>query len=71
MTQVISVGVDDPDAHYARARVAGAEILQELKDEDYGSRGYLARDPEGNQWYFRTYRPGRPLDRLSLPRRES
>lgn len=58
LNQVISVTVDDPDAHYARAKAAGAEILQELKDEDYGSRGYLARDPEGNEWYFGTYRPG-------------
>jgi uncharacterized glyoxalase superfamily protein PhnB len=58
LNQVISVSVDDPDAHCARARAAGAEILQDLKDEDYGSRGYLARDPEGNQWYFGTYRPG-------------
>jgi uncharacterized glyoxalase superfamily protein PhnB len=58
LNQVISVTVDDPDAHYARAKSAGAEILQELKDEDYGSRGYLARDPEGNEWYFGTYRPG-------------
>jgi uncharacterized glyoxalase superfamily protein PhnB len=58
LNQVISVTVDDPDAHYARAKGAGAEILQELKEEDYGSRGYMARDPEGNQWYFGTYRPG-------------
>ena len=39
-------------------KAAGAEILQELKDEHYGSRGYMARDPEGNEWYFGTYRPG-------------
>ena len=58
LNQVISVSVDDPDAHYARAKAAGAEIVQELKDEHYGSRGYMARDPEGNEWYFGTYRPG-------------
>ena len=58
LNQVVSVTVDDPDAHYARARAAGAEILRELKDEEYGSRGYMAQDPEGNQWYFGTYRPG-------------
>lgn len=56
--QVVSVVVDDPDAHYAGAKAAGAEIVRELKDEDYGSRGYGARDPEGNEWYFGTYRPG-------------
>jgi uncharacterized glyoxalase superfamily protein PhnB len=58
VNQVISVTVDDPDAHYTRAKAAGAEITQELKDEDYGSRGYMARDVEGNYWYFGTYRPG-------------
>jgi uncharacterized glyoxalase superfamily protein PhnB len=51
------VVVDDPDAHHARAKDAGAEIVLGLKDEDYGSRGYTARDPEGNLWSFGTYRP--------------
>jgi uncharacterized glyoxalase superfamily protein PhnB len=49
--------VDDPDAHYEGARGAGAEIVLELKDEDYGSRGYTVRDPEGNLWTVGTYRP--------------
>jgi uncharacterized glyoxalase superfamily protein PhnB len=58
VSQVLSVRIDDPDAHYARAKAAGATILRELTDEDYGSRGYMARDPEGHLWYFGTYRPG-------------
>ena len=49
--------VDDPDAHHARALEAGAELVRDLKDEDYGSRAYTARDPEGNLWSFGTYRP--------------
>jgi uncharacterized glyoxalase superfamily protein PhnB len=49
--------VDDPDAHYERARAAGAEIVRELIDEEFGSRGYTARDPEGNLWSVGTYRP--------------
>jgi uncharacterized glyoxalase superfamily protein PhnB len=49
--------VEDPDGHYARAREAGAEISRELEDTDYGSRGYSARDPEGNEWHFGTYQP--------------
>jgi uncharacterized glyoxalase superfamily protein PhnB len=49
--------VEDPDAHHARAVAAGAEIVQPLTDEDYGSRGYTARDPEGNLWSFGTYQP--------------
>jgi hypothetical protein len=58
VNQVVSVTVDDPDAHHTRAKAAGAEITQELTDEDYGSRGYIARDVEGNYWCFGTYRPG-------------
>jgi uncharacterized glyoxalase superfamily protein PhnB len=56
--QGLCVQVDDPDAHFARSRAAGAAIVQELRDEDYGSRGYMATDPEGHLWYFGTYRPG-------------
>jgi uncharacterized glyoxalase superfamily protein PhnB len=49
--------IDDPDAHYARAQAAGVEIVRELRNEEYGSRGYTARDHEGNLWSFGTYRP--------------
>jgi uncharacterized glyoxalase superfamily protein PhnB len=47
--------VDDPDAHHDRAKAAGATIVRPLTDHDYGSRGYTARDPEGNAWSFGTY----------------
>jgi uncharacterized glyoxalase superfamily protein PhnB len=51
------VVVDDPDAHHARAKDAGATIERELTETDYGSGEYTARDPEGNLWSFGTYRP--------------
>lgn len=54
----ISVCVPDPDAHCARARAAGAHIVRELRDEEYGARGYGVVDLEGHQWYFGDYRPG-------------
>jgi uncharacterized glyoxalase superfamily protein PhnB len=57
-SQAVCLRVDDPDAHYRRAKAAGAVITRELQDEDYGSRGYMAKDPEGHMWYFGTYRPG-------------
>jgi uncharacterized glyoxalase superfamily protein PhnB len=53
----VYVALDDVDAHYERARAAGAEITDELRDTDYGSRGYGAKDPEGHSWWFGTYRP--------------
>jgi uncharacterized glyoxalase superfamily protein PhnB len=60
VTQSIYIYVPDVDAHYQRARAAGAEIVIELKDMDYGSREYSARDPEGHLWHFGTYLPERP-----------
>jgi len=49
--------VDDVPAHHARAVEAGATIVQEPKDEDYGGAGYTAQDPEGNYWSFGSYTP--------------
>jgi uncharacterized glyoxalase superfamily protein PhnB len=51
----VYVVCDDPDALFARATGAGAEVVRGLKDEDYGSRGFTVRDPEGNLWSFGTY----------------
>jgi len=50
------VVTDHPDALYQRAKAAGAKIIDELHDTDYGSRDFAARDPEGNHWSFGTYR---------------
>jgi uncharacterized glyoxalase superfamily protein PhnB len=53
----IYVIVEDADAHYARARAAGAEIVMELEDPEYGGRAYSCSDLEGNVWTFGTYDP--------------
>jgi uncharacterized glyoxalase superfamily protein PhnB len=53
----VYVAVGDADAHYERAKAAGAEIVREIEETDYGSREYTARDPEGHVWSFGTYRP--------------
>jgi uncharacterized glyoxalase superfamily protein PhnB len=53
----IYVIVDDPDAHYARAKQAGAEIVLDIKSEEYGGRGYTCRDFEGHIWTFGSYDP--------------
>ena len=58
VNQALCVRVNDPDAHCTRAVAAGATIIQELQDEEYGSRGYMAKDLEGHTWYFGTYLPG-------------
>jgi uncharacterized glyoxalase superfamily protein PhnB len=59
-TQSLHAFVTDPDAHHARAKAAGAEILAEPAEGPHGSRGYVARDPEGYVWTFGTYRPSAP-----------
>jgi uncharacterized glyoxalase superfamily protein PhnB len=51
----VYVVCEDPDALFERATAAGAEVVRGLKDEDYGSRGFTVRDPEGNLWSFGTY----------------
>lgn len=56
-TGAICVVVPDADAHHARAVAAGARVVMELEDHDYGGRGYTCLDPEGNVWNFGTYDP--------------
>jgi uncharacterized glyoxalase superfamily protein PhnB len=50
------VVTDEPDALFARAAAAGATVVRELHETDYGSRDFAVRDPEGNLWSFGTYR---------------
>lgn len=56
-TQSPCVIVADADAHYARAKAAGAAIVMDISDQDYGGRGYACRDPEGHLWWFGSYDP--------------
>jgi len=49
----VMVQVDDIEAHYERARVAGATILTELEDNPgIGQRQYRVDDIEGHRWMF-------------------
>jgi uncharacterized glyoxalase superfamily protein PhnB len=47
----------EPDAIHERAVAAGAEIVRPLGEQEYGTRDFTVRDPEGNIWSFGTY-PG-------------
>jgi uncharacterized glyoxalase superfamily protein PhnB len=49
--------VDNVDEHCARARAAGATVIEEPVVHDYGAdhgvdRSYGALDPEGHLWWF-------------------
>lgn len=56
-TQMLAVYVEDPDAHFERARAAGAKILAPPNDTDFGSREYHVLDLEGHPWTFGTFLP--------------
>ncbi len=56
-TASIYMVVEDADAHYQRALEGGAEIVLDIKGEDYGGRGYTCKDLEGHLWSFGTYNP--------------
>jgi uncharacterized glyoxalase superfamily protein PhnB len=54
-TGSVYVVVADPDSLFARATAAGATVVRAPRDEDYGSRDFVVRDPEGVFWCFGTY----------------
>ena len=55
VTMSVYVVVDDADAHFARAKSAGATIVREPVTQDYGGRDYTCKDPEGHVWTFGTH----------------
>ncbi len=57
ITQSPYIIVPEVDVHYARAKAAGAEIVVDIADQDYGGRLYSCRDPEGHVWNFGSYDP--------------
>jgi uncharacterized glyoxalase superfamily protein PhnB len=56
-TQSPYVIVPDADSVNERAKAAGATIAYDIRDEDYGGRGFSCLDPEGHLWSFGTYDP--------------
>jgi uncharacterized glyoxalase superfamily protein PhnB len=50
-TQTVGIQIDtDIDAHFERAKAAGAVIDAEPQTQFYGDRTYRCRDPEGHIW---------------------
>jgi len=56
-TQCCCLVVKDADAAYGRAMAAGAHVLMDIRDNDYGGRGFAVRDPEGHHWWVGSYDP--------------
>lgn len=51
-TQSLTIFLEDVDAHYAHSKSAGAKIVEELHETEYGERQYGAEDLEGHHWLF-------------------
>ena len=51
-SQYLSVAVADVEAHYQRARAAGARIAREPRGRGADVHAYEALDPEGHRWRF-------------------
>jgi uncharacterized glyoxalase superfamily protein PhnB len=56
-TRHVYLVVPNADEVYRRAKLSGAEIVLEIKDQSYGGRGFTCRDPEGHIWNVGTYDP--------------
>mmetsp|Transcript_18580 Transcript_18580/g.22727 ORF Transcript_18580/g.22727 Transcript_18580/m.22727 type:complete len:159 (+) Transcript_18580:75-551(+) len=59
-TQAPYLVVDDPDWFYNKAKNNSAKIVVEIKDEDYGGRGFSCTDLESHLWSFGSYNPRNP-----------
>ena len=53
----ISVEVDDVDAVHARAQRLGLEIAYPLRDEEWGVRRFMLREPSGTMVNVVSHRP--------------
>jgi uncharacterized glyoxalase superfamily protein PhnB len=56
-TKGIYLIVSDADAVHATAKAAGAEMVLDIRDMDYGGRAFTCRDLEGHLWSIGTYDP--------------
>lgn len=59
-TQCPYVVVVNCKSHYQQAKAAGATIVDDYAEKDYGGAGYSCRDPEGHLWSFGSYDPWQP-----------
>jgi uncharacterized glyoxalase superfamily protein PhnB len=51
-TQSVTIFVEDVDAHFQRAKSAGARIIEDLHETVYGERQYGVEDLAGHVWLF-------------------
>jgi uncharacterized glyoxalase superfamily protein PhnB len=56
-TQTPCLIVSDIDAIYASAKAAGARMVMDLEEKEYGGKAFSCTDPEGHVWHLGTYDP--------------
>ena len=62
VTQSILIVVDDPDAIYGKARAAGATIIDDIADFEFGGRTFSCEDLERHLWVFTSHDPWKTSD---------
>ena len=56
-TQTPYLVVSDIDAIYASAKSAGARMVIDLEEKEYGGKAFSCKDPEGHVWHVGTFDP--------------
>lgn len=56
-TQSVYIFVPDVEVHYRRSVAAGAEVIMDIQEQEYGGQLYTCRDPQGQIWSFGSYDP--------------
>jgi uncharacterized glyoxalase superfamily protein PhnB len=51
-TQSVTIFLDDVEGHYARAKAAGAKVVEQPHETAYGEFQYGAEDLDGHLWLF-------------------
>jgi PhnB protein len=55
-THALHIYVEDADAVCRKALAAGATLIDEPRDQEYGERSGSVKDPAGNIWYIATHK---------------
>jgi PhnB protein len=55
-THALHIYVEGVDAVYQKALAAGATVIDEPADQEYGERSASVKDPAGNYWYIATHK---------------
>jgi uncharacterized glyoxalase superfamily protein PhnB len=61
VTQSTSLYVENPDEIYTKAIAAGAAIIDEIDDFQFGGRTFTCQDPESHLWVITSHDPWKKI----------